>query len=176
MVRVPPHPKVSVAASLWTLPCIARGTGARGAPLRSQGCGPIHHPSARSEAGLRITRPVKPPSRTATPSCCWMYNNRRLAPIIPRVIALTLPTNRARSRVASGVLPPLASRRAVRGASHKRGRGTEHVMVSVSQSKPKQVNCLQGRKEHLDVLRFSPTWLWSKCIATAIPRANVVRS
>ena len=64
----------------------------------------------------------------------------------------------------------------MRCASHKRARGTKHVMVSVFHSNPKQVKSLQGRKDHLEFLRFNPTWLCSKCIATAIPRANVVRS
>ncbi len=77
--------------------------------------------------------------------------------MIPRSMAVIEPTKRAKSRVAIGVLPPLMRRRAERWAAHKRARGTEHCIVSVFQRKPKHVNSLEGRKEHLEVLRFRPT-------------------
>ena len=153
------------------------GTGEGcGEPLRSQGCEPAHHSNAWRESWFRVTLPVKPPSRTAVPNCCCTYSKYRRAPVRPRVMAVTLPTNRARSRVAKGESPRLRSRRAVRCASQRRARGTEQVIAAVSQANPKHVNCLEGRKEHLDVLRFRPTCVCRRLMATAIPRARVVRS
>ena len=80
MVRVPPQPRVSVAASLWTLACNGRLSGTIGAPFRLHGSGPVHHRRASTARGVRQVRPVNPDARTALLSCCWTYNRWRRAP------------------------------------------------------------------------------------------------
>ena len=159
MVRTPPHPRDSVAASLLMLHCNGRVSGTMGAPLRKRGALEVHHFNASRAAVERVRDPCHPSRRTACHNSCCMNSKYRRAPRSPLNIAVACPTNRARSLVWIGCALGLVPNRrpACLWVACSLFGGTDVIIVVVSQKNTKHWKRLSGSKRHLDVLMFRPT-------------------